>query len=178
MNRDDQHVLRARCAQILLGAVLVALAGACGTGHILARDETPLLEAGDGFMAMAVETNKLLSVTLCRDSDLTHCVAFGGLSASHQLVVSVAPAGRYCLTTLQAADPGGGMAYTWNFEPGNTTCFEVTAERISYPGHFVVNDAKGGGVGWDGERSVTATLRAAYPKLARWPVQKVTILHR
>ncbi len=165
----------ARCQAASALALSLALAG-CGAGHILDRSETPELQPRDGFLALAVETNKRCAVTVCRDADMIHCTSFAGLTASHDLVVSVLPAGRYCLSTIIAEDPGGGMAYVLNFEADNTSCVDVTAGRIASPGYLVLRDDKGGGVGWDSERDVTGRLRATHPKLARWPLVKVPVV--
>ena len=165
------------CRALLTAFALFALPG-CG-GHLLARDEMPQLQPTDGLIVLAADVNRRTSLKFCRDADLLHCVDFPALSPVDRIAVAQVVAGRYCLAGIFAEALNGATALTIEVEPAKTRCFDVAAGTVAYPGHFVfqvrelqtlaVNYA----LGWEWRTSIEPELRAAYPKLADWPLHKV-----
>ncbi len=165
--------------RILVLAALALLAlPACG-GRLLARDETPQLQPTDGLIVIAADVNRRTSLNFCRDADLVHCVNFAALTPEDHVAVAQVVAGRYCLAGIYAEALNGATALAIEVEPAKSRCFDVAAGTIAYPGHFVfqVRDtasmAVTSNIGWEWRNSLESELRAAYPKLADWPIRQV-----
>lgn len=174
MNTNRQEFLKL----VAVGALCVLMG--CSYGHMLTRDEVPQMAADQGFIAFAADVNRRTTVTLCRDADMSHCLDFDELGPDGPAVtVSQVPAGCYCLITIAADDLSGGMGLVKHFEADTTSCFDVAAGAIAYPGHLVYLVKETATMmayadsGWDMRDSMEAEVRSAYPKLASWPVVSV-----
>lgn len=161
----------------MLGLVSVTLA--CGGGHVVKRAEVPQLGPQQGFIALALDTNRRTTVTLCRDADMAACVGFRRFGPRATVKVGQVPAGRYCLASIVAEALSGAMGFVQNYEQETTSCFDVRPGVIAYPGHLIyrvqatqttIVHIDGG---WEKRDTIEAELRAVYPNLKRWPVATV-----
>lgn len=165
--------------QVLAISALFLMMG-CSYGHMLSRDETPQVAADQGFIAFAADVNQRMTFTLCRDADMSNCLDFTALEPGEPAVaVSQVPAGRYCLITIAAEDPSGGMGMVRHFEGETTSCFDVEPAAIAYPGHLVFRVKETASSmayvesGWEKRSSIEADVRSIYPRLAGYPIRVV-----
>lgn len=162
-------------------ALSLGLTG-CAVGQVVDRAVEPQLNASEGMIALAVDTNCELGVTLCLDADLGSCANFGALHAKHLIEVQRVPAGQYCLMQMDVTAPDGATGFSDTIEERDVRCFDVGPGRIAYPGHLVYlvkptqSSYERVSSGWDKREQFAEKLHAAYPKLARWPVD-VAKLH-
>ena len=172
---------RSKICIVPMSLVVVLGASACGGGRLVARDEAPVLTSEQGFIAIAADINERTALLFCRDADMIHCVDIGPLPPEDALAVTLVPAGRYCLVTVACEAMGGVSGHTRQIEPEKSSCFDVAPGTISYPGHFVYRVRETPTMmihvedGWEKRDTFEATVRAAYPKLASWPVRTVRI---
>lgn len=163
---------------LALVAAFGALPG-CAAGHTVGRDEAPQLTDNQGFIVMVVDSDRRITITLCRDAGTMHCAEFGPLTPEDAMAVSQVAAGLYCISHVVADPIKKGNGISDAFEADDTTCFQVAPGVVTYPGHLVYRVDKmlsyhiGASGGWVKRDHIKSELRFKYPKLAKWPLRTV-----
>jgi len=166
---------------LLLGMTLLLGLNACAVGRVVDRATEPQLRPTDGLLAFALDSNCEVGVALCRNADLSECANLGPLDHKHPLQVQQVPAGQYCLMHIDVTTPDSGTGLSDTVDEASVRCFDVEPGRLAYPGHLVylVKPSQTTYVtvesGWDKRDTFAEQLRAAYPNLARWPVDVATL---
>lgn len=117
-------------------------------------------------------------MTVCRERDLLRCVQLGPLPPKGPPMISVVEAGRWC---VQQVVGESATVLAKDFADSDSTCFEVDAGLLTYPGHFIFRteptqfSSTRVWTSWQHrDRVIRVLLDKTFPKLADVEIRNVT----
>jgi hypothetical protein len=132
-------------ARAIIPLGLIAVLGCNPSGLLYPGDELRENPPGYGLIAIGADaTIRLYTLELCAEKS---CLAIGPFMQVQEAYLVRLPAGRHCLTQVEAEEAGSitgggsGLGLQWSSGEENA-CFRVSEEKLNYLGSFSVVEGR------------------------------------